>query len=225
MLFISSKITIQIKRNPFSTSLGLLERSANNHCWARTEIYYFQPPVMLMAMIIRAIGGLVTCCARKRYHYVTNIILPNPWRFAYKPQKRQRKEIIYEQNQWSVMTFHTCFIKYIEIRWFNAFSLQKEWEMSSEPTEYSCSSTSCGICSLCISAGLDMRRDTLWILFGNTRTNTSPFLKVYFHLLYHFYFNVSILYPPFLNFRTEKTTNTGTQSDQIVIDKSNLRDL
>lgn len=78
MLFINSKITTQIKRNPFSTSLGLLERSANNHCWARTEIHYFQPAVMLMAMIITVIGGLVTCCARKLYYYETNITLPNP---------------------------------------------------------------------------------------------------------------------------------------------------
>lgn len=77
MLFINSKITTQIKKNPFSSSLGLLERSANNHCWARAEIHYFEPAVMLMAIIITVIGGLVTC-ARRRYHYVTNIILPNP---------------------------------------------------------------------------------------------------------------------------------------------------
>lgn len=135
MLFINSKITIQIKRNPFSTSLGLLERSANNHCWARTEIHYFQPAVMLMAMIITMVGGLVTCCARKRYHYVTNIILPNPWKLAHKPQRCHSKEIIYEQNQWSVMTFHPCLLKCMEIRWFNTFSLQKGREISSEPKQ------------------------------------------------------------------------------------------
>lgn len=135
MLFINSKITTQIKRNPFSTSLGLLERSANNHCWARTEIHYFQPAVMLMAMIITVIGGLVTCCARKLYYYETNITLPNPWRLAYKPQRCHRKETIYEQNQWSAMTFHTCFLKCMEIRLFNTFSLQKGWEMSSVPKQ------------------------------------------------------------------------------------------
>lgn len=135
MPFINSKIITQIKSNPFSTSLGLLERSANNHCWARTEIHYFQPAVLLMAMIIRVIGGLVTCCARKRYHYVTYIILPNPWRLAYKTQRSHRKEIIYDQNQWSVMTFHTCLLKCMKIRLFNTFGLQKAWQVSSEPKQ------------------------------------------------------------------------------------------
>lgn len=170
MLFINSKITIQIKRNPFSTSLGLLERSANNHFWARTEIHYFQPAVMLMATIITVIGGLVTCCARKRHHYVTNIILPNPWRLVCKPQRCHKKEIIYEQNQWIVMTFHTCFLKCMEIRWFNTFSLQKGRCQVSQNRIFLLKHILWNLQPLHFSWNRH-EKDTLWILFGNTPTN------------------------------------------------------
>lgn len=97
------------------------------------------------------------------------------------------------------------------------------------------------MCSLYTSAGLDTRRHKLGILFGNTPTNTSPFLKkrwhtdyeircVYFRLPYHFYFTLSIPSPPFFFLRTKTTTNIGTlqatmrkRSDQTAMDELELK--
>lgn len=142
MRFINSKITIhQIKRNPFFTSLKVSERSANNQLLGSHWNSLVQQAALLMATIITLIGGLVTSCARRRYHYVTNI--PNPWRLACKPLKCHRKEITYEQNQWSSVLWH-----FILVFW-NVHKLDDFMLLFSKRTqgarwteiEYSCSST------------------------------------------------------------------------------------